>query len=102
MPASNLHFLVVEDQPFQRRTLVRMLASLGAKNVHEAMDGSAALAVVQDPARPLDIIISDLEMPGMDGMEFLRHLGESGVSISVILTSALDRNLIASVETMTV
>jgi EAL domain-containing protein (putative c-di-GMP-specific phosphodiesterase class I) len=39
-------------------------------------------------------------MPGMDGMEFLRHLGESGFPGSVILTSALDPKLLASVETM--
>ncbi|MGH8744874.1 MAG: EAL domain-containing response regulator, partial [Burkholderiales bacterium] len=50
---------------------------------------------------PIDIIISDLEMPGMDGMEFMRHIGEANIPVSVIISSALDRSLIASVETMT-
>jgi DNA-binding NtrC family response regulator len=40
-------------------------------------------------------------MPNMDGMEFIRHVGETGTKASIILTSALDRNLISSVETMT-
>ena len=34
-------------------------------------------------------------------MEFIRHVGEAGVPVSLILSSALDRSLIASVETMT-
>ncbi|HVT02070.1 MAG TPA: EAL domain-containing response regulator [Thermoanaerobaculia bacterium] len=101
MSKPRLNFLVAEDHDFQRNALVRMLAGLGAREVHQAADGAAALAIVRDPARPVDIVISDLDMPGMDGMEFLRHLGESGNPVSIILASALDRNLIASVATMT-
>lgn len=101
MPSANLHFLVAEDHDFQRRAIVRMLERLGAKSVHEAPDGRVALTIIQDPTRPVDIVICDLDMPGMDGMEFIRHLGESGIPVSIILASALERNLVASVETMT-
>jgi len=101
MQIDQLCFLVVEDHDFQRRTTVRMLESLGAKSVHEAPEGRVALAIIQDPTRPVDIVICDLDMPGMDGMEFIRHLGASGLPVSVILASALERNLVASVETMT-
>jgi len=97
---ANLRFLVAEDHDFQRSVLVRMLETLGAKTVHEAADGRAALAIIQDPSRPVDIVISDLEMPGMDGMEFVRHLGETGVRVSIILASALERKLLASIATM--
>jgi EAL domain-containing protein (putative c-di-GMP-specific phosphodiesterase class I)/CheY-like chemotaxis protein len=100
MQTSNLRFLVAEDHDFQRNLLVRVLESLGAKEVHRAADGHAALAILRDPARPVDIVISDLDMPGMDGMEFLRHLGESGIPVSVILASALEPRVLASVETM--
>jgi EAL domain-containing protein (putative c-di-GMP-specific phosphodiesterase class I) len=95
-----LRFLVAEDHDFQRGILVRMLESLGAKAVHEASDGHGALKILRDPTRPVDIVISDLEMPGMDGMEFVRHLGESGVRVSIILASALERKLLASIATM--
>jgi EAL domain-containing protein (putative c-di-GMP-specific phosphodiesterase class I)/AmiR/NasT family two-component response regulator len=100
MSIANLRFLVAEDHDFQRSVLVRMLESLGAKVVHEAADGRAALAIIQDPTRPVDIVISDLEMPGMDGMEFLRHLGETRFRVSIILASALEHKLLASIATM--
>ena len=100
MLIANLRFLVAEDHEFQRSVLVRMLESLGAKAVHEASDGHGALKILQDPTRPVDIVISDLEMPGMDGMEFVRHLGETGVRVSIILASALERKLLASIATM--
>jgi EAL domain-containing protein (putative c-di-GMP-specific phosphodiesterase class I)/FixJ family two-component response regulator len=101
MDISELRFLVAEDHEFQRRTLVRMLASLGALEVLEAADGRAALDVLLEAGRTVDIIVCDLDMPEMDGMEFIRHVGEAGTQVSVILSSALDRHLIASVETMT-
>lgn len=101
MSIEQLHFLVAEDHDFQRKTLVRILTALGAKRISEAGDGKAALGVFAAAQPPVDIIISDLEMPGMDGMEFMRHVGEADRPVSVILSSALDAALISSVEAMT-
>lgn len=100
MQIADLHFLVAEDHSFQRRSLVRILNNLGARNVVEAVDGRAALEVFQNRILPIDICIVDLNMPGMDGMELIRHLAEANSRVSMILASALDRTLIASVETM--
>lgn len=72
MPIADLRFLVAENHDFQRLVLVKALQSLGAKTIHEAADGQAALDILRDPLRSVDIVISDLDMPGMDGMEFLR------------------------------
>lgn len=101
MEISDLHFLVAEDHEFQRKTLVRALKSLGAKHVLEAADGGAALDYFSDLSEPIDIIICDLEMPNMDGMEFIRHVSNAGAPISIILTSGMERNVISSVEAMT-
>lgn len=101
MPLSRLNFLVVEDHEFQRRTMVNLLTKLGAHDVHAAADGRAALQIVRDTRRTIDIVVCDLDMPGMDGMEFIRHLGEAGAGVSLILVSALERKLIASIATMT-
>lgn len=99
MKIADIHFLVVEDHEFQRATLVHTLGTLGARNILEAADGHAALAMLQ--RQPIDLVISDLEMPRMDGMEFIRHVSESGVAVSIILTSVHDQSLLASVGTMT-
>lgn len=101
MSIGELTFLVAEDHEFQRKALVRMLQSLGAKVVLEAEHGKAALDLFADLTQPIDIIFVDLDMPEMDGMEFIRHVGESGVPVSLALSSALDRALVSSVETMT-
>ena len=101
MGIEQLHLLVAEDHDFQRKTLVRMLLGMGARQVSEAQDGRGALLIFKDRQQPVDIIISDLEMPGMDGMEFMRHVGEASHPVSVILSSALDPVLVSSVETMT-
>ena len=101
MNIEQLHLLVAEDHDFQRKTLVRMLTALGATRVSEAGDGRAALDIFAAAQPPVDIIISDLEMPGMDGMEFMRHVGAADRPVSVILSSAHDASMISSVEAMT-
>lgn len=98
---ANLNFLVVEDQGFQRWATCQLLENLGARVVFEAADGREALRILQHSEEKIDIIISDLDMPGMDGLEFMRHVAETGATVSVIIASALDPALIGSVETMT-
>jgi EAL domain-containing protein (putative c-di-GMP-specific phosphodiesterase class I)/CheY-like chemotaxis protein len=101
MNIADIRFLVVEDHGFQRWVTGNLLEGLGAKTVFSAADGRAALDMLADLDPPVDIVISDLDMPGMDGMEFIRHLGESKAPVSLIVASALDRALVASVEAMT-
>jgi CheY-like chemotaxis protein len=101
MRIAELRFLAVEDHEFQRNVLLRILAGLGATNVAVAADGREALDIVMAPDARVDIIISDLDMPGMDGVEFIRHLSEAGIPVAIILASALDGLLLDSVATMT-
>lgn len=97
-----LTFLVVEDHDFQRSMLVKMLTSLHVKAVHDAADGRAALLLLENLAAPVDVVVSDLDMPSMDGMEFIRHLGIRWPGTSLIIVSALERGLLSSVETMAI
>ncbi|TGN10608.1 EAL domain-containing response regulator [Leptospira ilyithenensis] len=101
MSANDLGFLVVEDDDFQRQVIVDILRKLGITRISEAIGGVQALQVLGGSnANPVDIVLCDLNMPEMDGMEFLRHLGNSHSSISTIIMSALDGALIASVKKM--
>ncbi|MEO8501390.1 MAG: EAL domain-containing response regulator [Vicinamibacteria bacterium] len=101
MSIADLRFMAVEDHEFQRGILLKALSALGATAVSEARDGGAALKLLEAPGAAFDIIISDLDMPGMDGMEFMRHLSEAHAQASIILTSVHERSLLASVEAMT-
>ena len=66
--------LVVEDVRFTRATLAKMLAGLGAGTVHEAEDGEAALARLGELGPRIACVISDLEMPKLDGLGLLRAI----------------------------
>lgn len=100
MEIDQLKVMVAEDEDFQRSHLVRVLKSLGIKAIIEAIDGESALELIQQAGQSLDVLISDLNMPGMDGMELLRHLSQSKIKIGIILASALDPALISSIEMM--
>jgi EAL domain-containing protein (putative c-di-GMP-specific phosphodiesterase class I)/CheY-like chemotaxis protein len=99
--AAGLRFLVVEDQGFQRWTIEHMLKSLGATEVHSAEEGRQALEIVRTASPAVDVIVTDLNMPGMDGIEFIRHLGESGSRAAILLVSEQDPTLLESVAAMT-
>lgn len=97
-----LSALIVDDHHFLRSAVHRMLLSLGVLDIFEANNGRHALEFLQgEEAKAVDIVLCDLDMPDMDGMEFLRHLGtEYPIPVSVIIISGQDSALISSVEKM--
>jgi len=101
VPYRNLRYLVVDDDPDQRYLIARTLNTMGLANVSEAKSGREALEVLARAEEPVDVVISDLQMPDIDGMELVRKLGEMGLPVSVILVSALDDVLLGSAATMT-
>jgi len=102
MNIDQLSVLVVEDDDFQREMLIKMLTSLRATSIANAGNGKLALEIIRkNKANTIDVVLCDLNMPEMDGMEFLRHLGEEHHNLSIIITSALDSRLLASVAKMT-
>ena len=71
-----LKFLVIDDLPFTRQIIVRLLEELGVETVSVAADGAEGLTIFDDSVDGFDLIICDLEMPNMDGFEFVRNLRE--------------------------
>lgn len=101
MNLSELNFLVVEDNDFQRMMVVNLLKSLGAKSIGDAANGKLALEIIRtEKGLLVDLVICDISMPEMDGMEFLRHLGQLNHKASIILLSALGSKLLNSVAKM--
>ncbi|KUE81090.1 EAL domain-containing protein [Aeromonas schubertii] len=90
--------LVVEDHAFQRKALLHQLGGLGYSRLLEAADGEQALAICD--SQPVDILFCDLRMPGMDGMALLRRLSLSGFHGGIILSSALEEDVVGAVLRM--
>lgn len=94
-----LNILVVEDDRFQRTIVVEMLRALGLSAITEVTNGQEALDILRNPSTAkIDLIFSDLRMPGMDGMEFLRHLSEEAHNIEIVILSAMDKKLLSVVN----
>src|SRR5687768_400431 len=100
MTLTSLRVLVVEDHGFQRRMALRLMAELGLEHPLEAADGAAALALLETQSQPTDVVLVDLDMPGMDGIEFIGHVAQRRLARGVALVSALDPALLNTVQTM--
>lgn len=96
----NLKFLIAEKDAFHRHWLATMLATLGARYVIEVATGSDALTVLKDASQPIDIMLMEIDLPGIDGLELIRHIARIGDDCAVIVVSRLDQALLFSVDTM--
>jgi EAL domain-containing protein (putative c-di-GMP-specific phosphodiesterase class I) len=92
MTCPPLRILILEDHAFQRSVAVSMFKQAGCCEVFEACDGAQALAVLHEVG-PVDIALCDLQMEGMDGLEFFRRLGASRQVKSIIISSSLSADL---------
>jgi two-component system chemotaxis sensor kinase CheA len=85
--------LVVEDAPVARELLCGILRSLGL-NVEEATDGRQGISMAK--SNPPDVILTDVEMPHMDGVEMVRELKSlpqlARVPVIVLTTAATKNN----------
>jgi EAL domain-containing protein (putative c-di-GMP-specific phosphodiesterase class I)/FixJ family two-component response regulator len=98
MDLAELSILVVEHDGFQRWLVKRQLLELDAADVVCAGDGHAALE--QLALRHFDVVISDLDLPGMDGMELIRRLSELAAAPDVIVISSQANAIVHSVRDM--
>lgn len=71
---SGREILVAEDVRFSRLTLVKILTGMGYATVHEAEDGQVALRQLGDLGSRIACVISDLEMPHLDGLGLLQAI----------------------------
>jgi two-component system response regulator AlgR len=90
--AEPLKILVVDDEPLARDRLRELLADIAIQFpsavVGEAGNGVAALEFLRDHA--VDVVLADIRMPGMDGIELAGHLGAFRAPPAVIFTTAYD------------
>lgn len=90
------HVVVLDDEPFMLKLLARLLINQGFTNVTTCDNGQSALDLVDRTEDPPALILCDLNMPGMDGVEFVRRLVEHGYAGSLILVSGEDERILQS------
>ena len=78
--------LVVDDEPTVRRLARRVLLEDGFE-VIEAADGAEALDLVEGSADPLRVVVSDIVMPKLNGVQLLQRLSITHPGLPVILMS---------------
>jgi two-component system response regulator AlgR len=91
-PAAALKILIVDDEPLARARLRELLGDIAiqfaSEVVGEAGNGLAALEFLRD--HPVDVVLADIRMPGMDGIELAGHLGALTAPPALIFTTAYD------------
>lgn len=92
-----MRVLVIDDDPFARSLLARQLSELAIQEVELVDSGEAALSRLARGMPAFDALIVDLNMPGMDGVQFLRHLARQRFRGGLVLVSGEDADILRSV-----
>ena len=86
MPSGRETVLVVEDEHALRAVARRMLAGFGYR-VLVASSGEGALAVLKEHAEPIDLVITDVIMPGISGRELAKRLAVVRPGLRILFMS---------------
>ncbi len=84
MNGESSKILVVDDDPFVRQLMEYVLESEGY-TVETAEDGAQALQMWTSGAEGIDAVISDMNMPEMNGLELVKALRDAGVDVPILL-----------------
>lgn len=100
MANPNTKFLVVDDFSTMRRIIRNLLKELGYTNVDEAEDGVMALSKLR--SEQFDFVVSDWNMPNMDGLTMLQHIRAdatlSKLPVLMVTAEAKKENIIAAAQ----
>lgn len=95
-----IKILVVDDFPTMRRIIRNLLKDLGFENVDEAEDGAQALEKLRNST--FDLVVSDWNMPNMDGLEMLKTIRQdpalSKLPVLMVTAEAKKENIIAAAQ----
>ncbi|MFZ6689746.1 response regulator [Undibacterium sp. SXout11W] len=84
---AHLHVMIVDDDDFQIEFVSDLLAECGIKNIVTALGGKSGLTIFDHTNPKPDLLLCDIQMPDIDGFEFMKKLGERNYTGGVILMS---------------
>ncbi len=99
IPAEEIRVLLVDDSALARKHIMRVLNNMGVTNITEAEDGTEGVKMLSEIQ--VDLIVTDYNMPEMDGNEFTHYVREESNQPSVpilMVTSETDSSRLAMVE----
>jgi len=89
--------LIADDEPLARERLSVLLAELGGHRV-VAQVGDGRSVVETCMSQPIDVVLLDIEMPEMDGLEAARHLAALDAPPAVVFCTAFDEHALAAFD----
>lgn len=90
--------LIIDDEPFTLQLLAHLLANLGFEDVISCEQAVEALTLIGAGSSSIGLIFCDLNMPGMDGVEFLRHLTGINYAGGLVLVSGVGEDVLRSAQ----
>ncbi len=100
MAAKYRHALVVDDDPIERELLSAFLRREMCERVSLAGNGAEALEVLRQAGCDVDLIVSDLNMPDVDGSELIQELQAIGCTSPLVIVSAAPQALVSATAVM--
>jgi two-component system chemotaxis response regulator CheY len=95
-----MRFLIVDDSSTMRRIIINTLTKLGYKEFHEAGNGREGLEKLA--AAPVDMIITDWNMPEMSGIDFIRAVRANSATkllpVLMVTTNAAEDDIVAALK----
>jgi EAL domain-containing protein (putative c-di-GMP-specific phosphodiesterase class I)/CheY-like chemotaxis protein len=95
-----LRVLIIDDDDFTLDIAEMLLQQIGITQIERAQDGSVGLVKLDAATTPFDVVLCDLQMDGMDGIEVLRHLGDAERAPALIFLSGADERMLSSVSAL--
>ncbi len=93
-----MRVLVLDDDSFMLEFITHLLKELGVSEVLVAENGRSGLYVLAGQVADIDLLICDIEMPGMDGIEFLRNIADQNYRGKIALFSGVNADLLKAAE----
>ena len=90
----SLNVLIIDDSLSSCQLLTRYFKDLAVEGIEHCRDGRTALKILSKYKESYDIVVVDLHMPGMDGIELLGRLSKIGFRGGVIIASGMESRII--------